>query len=40
MKAFFNTAARGLAVITVLPLVFTSIHAGSTAADLSRGPAA
>jgi methyl-accepting chemotaxis protein len=37
MKAFFNAAARGLAGITVLALVFTSIYAVSTAADTQRG---
>ncbi|HEV3052090.1 MAG TPA: methyl-accepting chemotaxis protein [Longimicrobium sp.] len=37
MKGFFNTAARGLAGITVLALVFTSIYAVSTAADTQRG---
>jgi methyl-accepting chemotaxis protein len=36
MKAFFNTAARGLAGITVLALVFTSIYAVSTAAGRER----
>jgi len=38
MKAFFNTPVRGLAVITVLALVSSSIHA--TAGDLFRGLAA
>jgi ABC-type multidrug transport system fused ATPase/permease subunit len=40
MKAFFNAAARGLAGITVLALVFTSIHAVSTAVSAQRGLAA
>jgi methyl-accepting chemotaxis protein len=37
MKAFFNTAARGLAGITVLALVFISVYAVSTAGDTQRG---
>ena len=34
MKRFFNAAARGLAGITVLALVFISIYAVATAAVL------
>lgn len=37
MKAFFNTAAKGLAGITVLALVFISVYAVATAADAQRG---
>ncbi|HEU4884526.1 MAG TPA: methyl-accepting chemotaxis protein [Longimicrobium sp.] len=37
MKAFFNTAAKGLAGITILALVFISVYAVSTAADTQRG---
>jgi methyl-accepting chemotaxis protein len=37
MKRFFNAAARGLAGITVLALVFISIYAVATAADTQRG---
>ncbi|HEX6372298.1 MAG TPA: methyl-accepting chemotaxis protein [Longimicrobium sp.] len=37
MKTFFNTAAKGLAGITVLALVFISVYAVATAADAQRG---